>query len=785
MSRLLPAILAGSVLAASGLVAERTAAQTTLPPVPVQPPADQAKAKAVSKGTPQKKAAAQPQAAPPAAPAAQPAPVLPSAASDSGRAPPTPLNSDAVAASSSALGLTVRQTPATVEVIDQQQIKDQGHRTVSEVAQGAVGVTSGDFPAEPSAFSMRGFTNSQINSLYNGIKIGPQNMTSRPMDAANLDRVEILKGPASLMSGEGATGGAINFVTKQPHTGPIVNEAFVSVDTFRGYRAGVGSGGSTGVPGLDYRIDVSRASAIGFIDDTDTKTWSISSQLDYRLSSTFKIFGAIEYKQDASSSYWGTPLVSAAASGPFALGGIVSGNYVSNYNGSNLGPVTIDSRTLKTNYNVLDNRMTAEELWLRAGFEWALTSSVRLKSQFYSYGADREWFNNEIIAFHAGTGLVDRERFYVAHDQKLYGNTTSLQIDSQIAGLDNRTVIGLGISRLDFTRPGAANFPTDSVSLVDPDRGYYGLLRTQRQTAIIDNVSLSIEDRLKLTPSLALIGGLRTEVIELERTSTNVNGIDRPGFPFSKSWNPTTGRVGLTWEAVPGLTFFGQYATAADVAANNLFLLGGLQPLDLTTSRTYEAGIKHVFWNNQAEWSASMFDIERKNVYAAQGGQSLNVAGAVQSQGVELEAGFRPTKELRLWGNIAFVYAHYENYEFVGGSFSGNTPPNVPGVVVNGGASYRFGTPWPLEIGFSVRHVGDRFNTDGNSVKLLSYTTADAFAFLDLPKSAFAGVDSSRLALRVRNLTDETYAAWGDPFYPDQILLGAPRSLELSLSLKF
>jgi hypothetical protein len=145
--------------------------------------------------------------------------------------PQTPLNTNAIAASASRLGLTVREIPATVEVIDQKTIADRGYRSVSEVAQGAVGVTSGDNPAEPSAFSMRGFTNSQINTLYNGIKIGPQNMTSRVMDTANLESVEILKGPASLLSGEGASGGAINFVSRQPTSGPIHNEAFLSYDS--------------------------------------------------------------------------------------------------------------------------------------------------------------------------------------------------------------------------------------------------------------------------------------------------------------------------------------------------------------------------------------------------------------------------------------------------------------------------------------------------------------------------------------------------------------------------
>jgi iron complex outermembrane receptor protein len=72
---------------------------------------------------------------------------------------PTPLNSTAVAPGASRLGLTVREIPATVEVIDQKAIRDQGYRTVTDVAHGAVGVTAGDGPGEPSAFSMRGFSN--------------------------------------------------------------------------------------------------------------------------------------------------------------------------------------------------------------------------------------------------------------------------------------------------------------------------------------------------------------------------------------------------------------------------------------------------------------------------------------------------------------------------------------------------------------------------------------------------------------------------------------------------
>ena len=257
---------------------------------------------------------------------------------------------------------------------------------------------------------------------------------------------------------------------------------------------------------------------------------NVSGQLNYRVSDSFKIWGAIEYKQDKGTAYWGTPLVPIAFSGPHATTGIVSGNYVSNYNGTNLGPVTIDNRTFNTNYNVLDNHVKADELWLRGGFEWNITRDLALKSQMYGYGAKREWFNNEVEAFNAVSNRVDRERFFVAHDQKLVGSITDLTWNSNVAGMDNRLVTTFAASNLDFVRPGAANFPSDSVSLVDPDRGTYGLLTTQRQTAKIDNESLSIEDRLKVTQTFALIGGLRVEHIGLDRSSNNAQALSAPAF---------------------------------------------------------------------------------------------------------------------------------------------------------------------------------------------------------------------------------------------------------------
>ncbi|KRQ17134.1 TonB-dependent receptor [Bradyrhizobium manausense] len=778
--------IALAVTCPAGAQDKPTAAGATLPPVQVDAPKEQpARRPAVSSPRSGRTARAgtgsRTNVSAPAAPRTQ----------AQSTAPGTPLNTNVVAQGASRLGLTPRETPASVEVVGADTIREQGYHTTIDAVKGATGVTAGDAPNDVS-FAMRGFQGNQINVTYNGINVGPTGFTFLPAETFNLDRVEFLKGPSSLMTGQGAVGGSINYVTKAPHSGPIQNEAFFGFDSYGSYRTGYGSGGSTNIKGLDYRFDISRSGVKGSIDDTDTQNLHVSSQLDYRLSETFKMFGAVEYKDYKAHVYEGTPLVPISYSGPYATSGIVSGTKVSDYNPTNLGNVTIDSRTLNTNYNVLDNHKTIKETWARGGFEWNLSNNVTLRSQTYEYNASRDWYNSEVSAFNNDPARVnnpiDRERFFVHHNQNTVGNNTDVTWDTRFLGIENRLVTGVEAYHLEFTRPAAANFPYDQVALVDPQRGYYGLLTTQRQTATIDSVAFNIEDRLKLTPTFALIGGLRYNPFTLDRTSTDVYGASKVGFPYSANWDPVTGRIGYTWEAIPGLTFYSQYATASDLSAGSMFLLNPTQKLTLTDARSYETGIKNLLWDGRAEWTFSAFDIERNNVYTAQGGQTVGIAGKVKSQGVEFSAAARPFPELKLWGNVAYVHARYADFDFAGGSFSGNTPPNIPAVVVNGGASYRFLNPgWlPVEAGFSVRHVGDRYSTDANTVKMLAYTTVDAFAFIDIPKSArFQTFDNTRVTFRVRNLTDAIYAAWSDPFYPDQIFLGARRTYEIETSFKF
>ena len=246
---------------------------------------------------------------------------------------------------------------------------------------------------------MRGFSFGEINTLYNGIWTGPSNITARWMGTANLGQVEFLKGPSSLMTGLNAIGGAVNYVSRQPISGPVQNEVDVSVDSFGSVLTHYGSGGNTGVKGLDYRFDMAGSRLNSFIDGDYRDLTDLAGQLNYHATDNFMVWGAVEYKKDSGHAYWGTPLVPTSFAGGNAVNGVVSGTAINTFDGSVIGPVTIDSRTLTTNYNVADNATGAQELWVRGGFEWTPLNNITIKDQVYTWQAKANWLDSETYAF--------------------------------------------------------------------------------------------------------------------------------------------------------------------------------------------------------------------------------------------------------------------------------------------------------------------------------------------------------------------------------------------------
>lgn len=710
----------------------------------------------------------------------------------------SPLNGNATATSASRLGLSVRETPATVEVVNQATMKEQGYRTSAEIAKGAVGVLDIDSSGAPAGFSMRGFTFDQVNVLYNGISIGQSSDTTRLMDTGSLTQVEFLKGPSALMSGMNAIGGSVNYVNNQPNAGPIRNELDLSVDSLGTFRSHYGSGGSTGVPGLDYRFDAVGSSINSFIDGDWRDLTDLATQFNYHVNNNFMVFAAVDYKKDSGHAYWGTPLVPTSFAGGNAVNGVVSGNAVSAFFGNALGPMTIDRQTLTTNYNVADNATGAQELWLRSGFEWTPLNNVTVKDQVYYYQAKRNWLDSETYAFDdgsqpssLGTNVIDRDRFFVTHNQHVIGNNLDFMWDSRLFGMDNRLAAQAQVSgnSITFVEEGdPSDYPFDDVAVVNPVQGLYGSEFPDVRTKQLNDVAGAVEDRLKITPAFALIGGVRADDWTLSSSGVDFDGTIPAGEPFTQTWKPVSYRAAYTYEPIPNLTLYSMYATSYDPAAASIFSVNASTPLALTSARIYETGVKQLLWDNKAEWTLAAYDIKRNNVYVQTGPMTFDLAGGIATKGIELAGAVRPIEGWKVWGNVALTQARYENFNSVNGDWTGNTPSNVAPVIVNAGASYRFEHwRWPVEIGCSVRHVGNRYLFEDDATTMDAYTTADVYAFVDVPGKDLAMMDinTMRIAFRVRNLTNAIYAAFSDPGYPDQVYLGDPRTYELAVSAKW
>jgi iron complex outermembrane receptor protein len=227
--------------------------------------------------------------------------------------------------------------------------------------------------------------------------------------------------------------------------------------------------------------------------------------------------------------------------------------------------------------------------------------------------------------------------------------------------------------------------------------------------------------------------------------------------------------------------FYGMYATAYDPAVAGIFSITSPQ---LTSTRIYETGAKQQFWNGRAEWTVALYDIVQRNVFVPVNTTTTDLAGEVASKGLEVSAAVSPFEGWKLWVNSAWTHARFVNFD----QWSGNTPPDVAPIIVNTGASYRYDHwRWPVEIGASVRHVGPRFVFQDNLTTMDAYTTADAYAFVDIPGRdlALPEVNTVRVTFRVRNLTNVIYAQWADPGLQDQVLLGAPRTFEVAASAKW
>ena len=132
----------------------------------------------------------------------------------------------------SRLNLSIMETPASVETLSQADMQFRGLRTAREAFADVPGAIAGNVPGNPAVITMRGFAGNVISILQDGVRISSSTVVQRDTNTWHFDRIEVIKGPASVLFGEGALGGVVNKVTRKPEFTGDHMDALLSYGSF-------------------------------------------------------------------------------------------------------------------------------------------------------------------------------------------------------------------------------------------------------------------------------------------------------------------------------------------------------------------------------------------------------------------------------------------------------------------------------------------------------------------------------------------------------------------------
>ncbi|WP_133494124.1 TonB-dependent receptor [Stakelama pacifica] len=667
----------------------------------------------------------------------------------------------------SRLNLSIRDTPATLDRIGADEILTRGFRTVEEATDSLPGIISGGAPGDPSLFSMRGFTGEQVMILHNGLYLGPANMINRPGNTFNIASIDVLKGPASVLYGQGAIGGVVNIVNKHPDFDGNTRQALASYGSFDTVSLGLG-GNMVLSDTLAGRADVSYHRTDGYVDDAGSNSFNATGALLFQPASDLSVELSVDYLRDNLSTYYGTPLVSADFAAD-SIEGILSG----------ADGRVIDRRMRFTNYNVNDDKAHSWQIWPRLVVNWSPSDAVTLSNTAYYFHAERQWINAENYVFNSDTNLIDRDRFFVFHNQDLVGDQGSATFRHTLFGLSNQLVVGFDYNHLDFVR--SRGFPDgDSVDPLNPVRGSFGPIQKRVSPTRWDQIALFAEDSLDLTSRLKLVTGLRAERLYLTRENYGPDGAFQPAISFRRTYKPFNWRAGLVYDVAPHVTAYASYSTGKDPVGSNIFLVNAGQNFGLSSSRQFEAGIKADLLDGRGSLTAAVYDIRRSDILTQVAIDTLNNVGKQTSRGFELSGELKVSRNWAVTGSGTYVDAEYQDFidPNYGIAASGNRPPNVPAWTGNVWTSVQHIGGLPLEAGGGVKYVGKRYGNTANDLVLKPYATGILYATYSL---------TPRLSLtaRVNNVWGKTFVQWADIYYPAQVMLGEPRRAEASILARF
>ena len=660
-------------------------------------------------------------------------------------------------------------TPQSITTVTGQLIDDRGAATLNDALRNVPGISlgAGEFSWQGTNLTLRGFN--ARNDIYLD---GMRDFGSYYRDPFNLDEVQVLEGPSSILFGRGSTGGVVNQVSKTPTLTPILSATLsAGTDETRRLTAdidqplpelGEGVAARLALMGHDQMVagrDVGEYARYGF-----------APSLAMGLGTPTRLVFSYFHQTENDTPDYGIPWF-AGSPAPVAR---------QNFYGFN-------SDYLNTNADVLTARVEHD-------FDngWQIRSQLRYADYY------RDFRISEPIVpatFTAASPLpsiqIMRNEWSGYSRETLLQNQTDLTAKFSTGPLEHILVTGFEVGPESSTPEFDNSVGTPLNTLLHPNENQLftgtNFVRLRAKTDAVGFAAYAI-DTVKLGDQWELTGGIRWD-----RFDAGFNGVyySVPPAALNQVVKTNTAdeldqtpsyRAALVYKPIPNASLYFDYGTSFDPSAETLSQITsgrslgvGYEGLAPEKNRNFEVGGKWDVLDRALSLRLAVFREEKVNARVPDpNNPGFNILGGDQQvDGIDVEAVGHITEDWQI--SAGYTYLESAVLKSAAGAAAVGAPlANVPKHSATLWTEYRL--PYGVEIGGGVNYVGRRIAQNTPPIETApGYVTFDAMAKYALTRQI-------ELQVNVYNITDRYYY---DQLHPFHIVPGAGRSALFSLNYKY
>lgn len=637
----------------------------------------------------------------------------------------------------------LRDIPLSIQVIPEAVLRDRNVAELGDALETAASVVSaggrGTSVFGP-GFLIRGFAANE------GVfRDGIATVSLAPLSTNDLERVEVLRGPASILFGQGEPGGIINLVSKRPLFEPYYAAA-LTVGNYDTYRGDLDfSGPLNGDRTVRYRLNVSYENYGSFRDFVDGERFIVSPILTWDMgeNTSLDLYG--QYISDRETIDEGIPVID--------------------------GEIADVPRDRFLNEDFGEFEQEQFRLGYRLTHDFNENLSVRHALQYVQYEPER--YAPLFDSIDAATGELSRLAYFAGGTYERFFTNAEAIAEFNTGSIGHQVLAGVEY-RNDNEEP---EFQTSElyapINIFDPDYTDepYDIEPEFFRDDNIETISVYVQDQVEITPNLNLLAGIRYDSVNQFRTTRNVG---EPRDEFEQTDDAFSPRVGIVYQPIEPLSLYASYTTSFSPSFG-----ASRNPDDSTfepeTGRQFEIGMKADL-SDQLSLTLAAFDIRRQNVETPDPDDpAFSVqTGEVASRGIELTLGgeILPGWDITTAYTLLDAYVSEDNTDV-----EGNALANVPDNQFSLWTTYEIqrGDLEGLGFGLGFLYLSERPGNLANTFTLPSFFRTDAALFYQR--------DNWRAQLNIENLFDIEYFSSSDEFLG--VTPGSPFRILATVSVEF